>query len=64
MEGVLINLVLLVIVFAIIFGVIRYVPIEAWLKQIANLVAGGIFVILLIVYVLLPLLHHGPLLTG
>jgi len=60
METILIHLLIWVIVAAIVMGVIKAIPdawLEAWLKRIVLLVFGGVLLIALILYVLLPLIH-------
>jgi len=60
METILVHLLIWVIVAAIVMGVIKAIPdtwLEAWLKRIVLLVFGGVLLIALILYVLLPLIH-------
>lgn len=60
MEGILLKLLIGVIVFGVIFAVLRIVlpnlTLPAWVGQIVYLVLSVIFLIWLI-YLLLPLLH-------
>lgn len=61
METLLINFLIVVIVFAIVIGVIKAIDSVGWFPppsgRIAMLVAGGIFLICIILYILVPLLH-------
>ncbi len=60
MEIILVHLLIWVIVAAIIIGVIKAIPsslLDDWLKRIVLLVFGGLLLIALVLYVLLPLIH-------
>lgn len=67
MEGILLNLLVAVIVFAIIAAVIKGLEsggyLDATLARIGMLIVGGIFLIYVLVQVLFPLMHTAPV-TG
>jgi hypothetical protein len=68
MDTILIHLLVGLIVFGIIFAVVGAAQRAAWIDpsvaRIAMIVVGGIFLIWLLIDILLPLIHTGPLLRS
>jgi hypothetical protein len=66
MEPLLVHLLVGVIVFGVIFAVLHIAATSGWIApnvaRIAQLVVGALFLIWLLVDILLPLIHSGPLL--
>lgn len=68
MEAILINFVVIALVLGAIAVCIQILAakgiVPEWVAQICYVVIGIAFVIVLLTQLLLPLIHHTPLLTG